>query len=520
MRPLPLAFGLALAAFLAIRRHRLGRVELLGGALVVAACLAVGLGIVEVPDFEKLLEDLGTALGPYTYALVGALAFLETGAFIGLLAPGETAVLVGGVVAGQGQIDPIVLIAIVWTCAVAGDLTSYFIGRRLGRDFMLAHGARLKITEERLQQVEGFFERRGGATILIGRFIGLVRALAPFIAGSARMPLRKFVPYDILGAGLWATLFVTLGYVFWRSIGTVTTYVGQGLLLFGVIVGLVVAGLYVRRLLHHPAERERARAWIDAQAARPGVAPVLRALSPAWHRVGRPVVHRLLGPGRFAYERLTPGGLGLELTTLLALLAVGGFAYFLLSSALSDPSPGVWGDDRAFSLARSLYAEPAERILAVLTEVGSLPFTGLVTAATALWAISRRRATEGIALATGLALTWAAVALLKEAEGRLRPAGGFVETMNLSFPSGHAAYGVALVACAVVMVRAGSSLAVRFAAVTVAFALMALVALSRVYLRAHYLSDVLAGLAVGAAVFSLVGIVAVVVAFLRQNPSE
>ena len=511
MRPLPLVAGLALAAFLAIRRHEVGRVELLGGALVVAGCLVVGLGVVEVPDFEKLLEDLGTALGPYTYALVGALAFLETGAFIGLLAPGETAVLVGGVVAGQGQIDPIVLVAIVWTCAVAGDLTSYFIGRRLGREFMLAHGSRLKITEGRLQQVEGFFERRGGATILVGRFIGLVRALAPFIAGSARMPLAKFVPYDILGAGLWAALFVTLGYVFWRSIGTVTTYVGQGLLLFGVIVGLVLAGLYVRRLVHHPAERERARAWIDEQAARPGVAPVARALAP--------VVRRAIGPARFAYERLTPGGLGLELTTPLALLAVGAFSYFLLSSALSDPSPGVWGDDRAFSIARSLHAEPAERILAVLTELGSLPFAGLVTAVTAGWAIARRRATDGIGLVAGLALTWAAVALLKEAEARPRPAGGYVETMNLSFPSGHAAYGVALVACAVVTVRAGSSLAVRFAAVTVALVVMVLVAVSRVYLRAHYLSDVLAGLAVGAAVFSLVGIVAVVVAFLRQNPS-
>ena len=70
------------------------------------------------------------------------LAFLETGAFVGFVAPGETAVIVGGLVAGQGQISLFVLIAIVWACAVAGDVTSFFLGRRLGRDWLLRHGER------------------------------------------------------------------------------------------------------------------------------------------------------------------------------------------------------------------------------------------------------------------------------------------------------------------------------------------------------------------------------------------
>ena len=82
------------------------------------------------------------------------LAFLETGAFVGLIAPGETTVIVGGLVAGQGEISLFVLIALVWVCAVAGDVTSYLLGRRLGRDFMIRHGPRVKITEERLVQVE------------------------------------------------------------------------------------------------------------------------------------------------------------------------------------------------------------------------------------------------------------------------------------------------------------------------------------------------------------------------------
>ena len=120
----------------------------------------VGFGVIHLPNFEKLLEDAGNTLGPWTYLVVGGLAFAETGAFLGFIAPGETAVIVGGLVAGQGQISLIGLIAVVWSCAVAGDMTSYYLGRRLGRQWLLEHGARLKITEERLDQVERFLEKR------------------------------------------------------------------------------------------------------------------------------------------------------------------------------------------------------------------------------------------------------------------------------------------------------------------------------------------------------------------------
>ena len=74
--------------------------------------------MIELPNVEHLIEEAGQALGKWTYLAVGVLAFLETGAFIGLVAPGETTVIVGGLVAGQGEISLLVLIAIVWTCAV------------------------------------------------------------------------------------------------------------------------------------------------------------------------------------------------------------------------------------------------------------------------------------------------------------------------------------------------------------------------------------------------------------------
>jgi undecaprenyl-diphosphatase len=144
-----------------------------------------GSGVVHFPNLQKALEDLGRNLGAWTYLLVAVSAFLETGAFVGLLAPGETVMLVGGLVAGQGEIDVLRLIGLAWTAAVAGDVTSFMLGRRLGGSSSCATARRSPSPRSGLEKVEGFFARHGGKAILLGRFVGLVRAIAPFLAGSS-----------------------------------------------------------------------------------------------------------------------------------------------------------------------------------------------------------------------------------------------------------------------------------------------------------------------------------------------
>jgi membrane protein DedA with SNARE-associated domain/membrane-associated phospholipid phosphatase len=511
-----LASGIALAVYLVVRRRAHGRVTLAIGALAVAGALLIGFGAVELPNVEHLIEEAGKRLGKWTYLAVGILAFLETGAFIGLIAPGETTVIVGGLVAGQGRISLMVLIAIVWTCAVLGDLTSYTLGRRLGRDFMVRHGARVKITEERLEQVEAFFERRGGATILIGRFIGLVRAIAPFIAGASRMPLRKFLPYDVLGAGLWATTFCLLGYVFWRSFDQLTAWVSRGLFAFGLLVALIAGVVFLIRLERNPELRARTNAWIDEQLDRPLLRPVAPYLRGAWRGVVRPLARLSQPPARFVWNRLTPGDLGLEITTVLALAAVGSFTFFLLGSELDDRTLLV-GDRMAFDIGDRLYSETAKDVVVWITALGSFPVVALLVTATTLWAAVRRRFYEAAVLPVAFLVTWVTVDIAKAAYDRPRPPGSYVETEGLAYPSGHSAYAVAWVACAVVVVRAGGTLATRFAVITVAVVITVVVGLSRVYLRAHYLSDVEGGWGLGAAIFSLAGLLAVVVGRLRQN---
>jgi membrane protein DedA with SNARE-associated domain/membrane-associated phospholipid phosphatase len=508
--------AVALAAFLLLRRKRLDRWLFVGGWVAVAGAAVIGAGLVELPKLEDVMLDIGRALGPWTYLVVGVLAFLETGAFIGLIAPGETTVIVGGVVAGQGEISLFVLIAITWACAVAGDIASYTAGRRLGRAWLLRHGDRFKITEERLGSVEDFFERRGGTTILIGRFIGFVRALAPFIAGTSRMPLRKFLPYDVLGAGAWAATFATLGYVFWHSFDQLTTYVSRGLFAFGTVVAVIAALFWLVQLRRNPEKRERVRVWLDDHRDKPGWRPIVRLAGPVWRVIGRPTAIGAEIAARFGRGRVTPGDLGLELTTLLALLAVGGYTFFVVGEVASQP--GLSQLDRtAIEITERLTMDALVEIAKIVTELGSLPVAAALTLATAVWALTQRRWIDATALVVGFALVVLLVHVAKAAYDRDRPDGGLVDVDLSAYPSGHTAYAVALVACATVLVRAGSGWATRFAAVTVAVALVVVVGASRVYLRVHYLTDVIGGAALGVAVWALVGTLAVVAGHVRHN---
>ena len=511
--------AVALSAFLFVRRRKLGKVELAAGGLAVAGAVLVGAGVIDLPNIEHLIEDIGTRLGKWTYLLVGLLAFLETGAFVGLVAPGETAVLVGGLVAGQGQIDLFVLIAIVWTCAVAGDVTSYTLGRKLGRNWLLRHGERLKITEERLHQVERFFEKRGGLTILIGRFIGLVRALAPFIAGTSKMPLRQFLPYDVIGAGAWATTFCVLGYVFWQSFDRLTQYVSRGLFAFGTVVAIGLALYFLVRLRNDPELRRKVHAWLHEREDKAWVRLVLKVAGPAWRMFGRPAAGGLDATARFGLGRLTPGNLGLELTTMIAIAGVGAYTVMLLGRVIRElGTPRI--DEVAFDIADTIRFEPLTAIVEAFTQLGSSPAMGLLVLVTLLFALQRRRWIEAAALAAGAALSYALVHILKAAYDRPRPSGSLVETCGAAYPSGHAAYAVAMIACATILVRAGVGWAVRSAVLTIAIVLVALVALSRVYLRAHYLTDVLGGVALGLGVWAIVGILALFAGAVRHNDAR
>jgi len=393
-------------------------------AVVVAVIVAYQLIKRLLPDIDaqKLLEDVSGSLGSWTYLIVGVLAFLETGAFVGLVAPGETVVVLAGAVAGQGSTSVVLTIGIVWLSAFLGDTCSYLLGERLGRDWVLKHGPRLRITAERFKQVEDYFARHGGKTILVGRFIGLVRALAPFIAGSSRMPYRQLAPYSVLGTGMWATLFTLLGYFASRNIDSVLSNSEHALVAFAVIVALVVAGIVAWRWMKVAGNRARLAAAMERR-------PILRSLL----ALGR----RLSPQARFVGDRLTPGGLGLEFTTALAALAVGSYVAIAYAVTVAGAPGPTTGDTTAADLVSHIRADWVTTIAKGLTALGSWEAIVPAGLAAAAWLIARRAWPELVVLVVGtVAILWG-TDLIKGAVARPRPAGGRIEGSGSGHPTGH-----------------------------------------------------------------------------------
>jgi undecaprenyl-diphosphatase len=458
-------------------------------------------------DLQSLLEDVSNTLGAWTYLLVGVFAFAETGAFVGLVVPGETVMLLGGAVAGQGAIDIYLLIAIAWFSAWAGDTTSFFIGRRLGRDFALRNGPRFGIGHERFEKVEDYFSRHGGKTIFIGRFISLVRAFAPFIAGSSGMRYRAFVPYSILGTGLWASAHILVGYFFSRSIESAAKYAGRGAFVLATTIVVIVAIVTLYRHFRVEANRRAAVAWMEGHTATRWIVALTRRFRP-----------QLL----FLWERVTPGGtFGLEFTSLMAIFAVAAFvlvSYTVIVNGEPGPTPG---DTTAIEIAERLGAGWLTDLSKLFTHLGSSTVTGLLAFVAAALLVARRRWAEFWVLLAGAALIFAGVHEIKDAVDRPRPAGGLIDVSGSSFPSAHAAYSTFYVWLAVTIVmRLRPGMARGAAVVSAGIALTALVGLSRVYLGVHYLSDVSAGWALGAASFSFCAAVALVITTIRQNGAD
>jgi undecaprenyl-diphosphatase len=161
--------------------------------------------------------------------------------------------------------------------------------------------------------------------------------------------------------------------------------------------------------------------------------------------------------------------------------------------------------------------QPFISIAKVITTLGSSAAMAVATLLTAAWALARRRPIDALALIAGAALAYVLVHVLKAHYDRPRPPAPLVSTEDSSYPSGHATYVVSLVACATVLVRGGAGWAARIALVTVAAILVVVVAATRVYLHAHYLTDVIGGVALGTAVWSFAGVLALFAGRVRHN---
>lgn len=180
---------------------------------------------------RHLLEQIFS--GWLGYAALCVIAFCETGLLVGVILPGDSLLFTVGVVAGDGVLNILLVNVLFSLCAMMGDSTGYFLGKRTGQAIFSRPDSRL-FKREHLMRTRAFYEKHGGKTIIYARFVPIVRAFSTFVAGVAGMPYGRFLPYSIFGCIGWVFLFTMLGYGL-GSVPFVRHYFDKAILLIIVI---------------------------------------------------------------------------------------------------------------------------------------------------------------------------------------------------------------------------------------------------------------------------------------------
>lgn len=193
-----------------------------------------------------LVDQLLNVAPPLAYVLIGVLVFAEAALFVGFILPGETAALLGGVLAASGRVSLTAVIVIVVVTAIVGDTVGYEVGKHAGP--RLLQTRLLRGHAERLDGAREVLRRRGGSAVFLGRFTAFLRAVMPALAGLSRMPYPRFLAWNAAGGLVWGVGVTLLGYFAGASYAKVAHALGRGsAALLGVIVVAAAVIWFVRR---------------------------------------------------------------------------------------------------------------------------------------------------------------------------------------------------------------------------------------------------------------------------------
>jgi undecaprenyl-diphosphatase len=426
-------------------------------------------------------------------AIVFTLPLLESSAFVGFVFPGEIAILLGGVLASQHRVPLAAVMTAALAGAILGDSIGYAVGRHWGRT--LLHGTIGRIIKARhLDRAERYLAERGGKAVFFGRHTAALRVLIPGMAGMARMPYRTFALYNILGGLVWVIWNTLLGYIAGAGWEHVATLAGSiGLLILAVLLagaGLVVAIKALRRrtdTLHATGRRlaaTRPAAWAHRRLPR----------QLAW-------AHRRL-------DRTTPAGLAL--TTALTTAALCAWIFASLTEDVLAREELSRADPRVNAFVLGHRTGWLTTIMQTATWLGSSAVIVPLLLATSVYLLRACRDLRAIAhLWAALGGSLILFEAFKSMVGRARPPAAqmILHAGGYAYPSGHTTQAIAvwgLLAFLAVTGRSPRARRARTAVLTIAAAVILLVGASRIYLGVHWLTDVLAGYALGATWLALV----------------
>jgi membrane-associated protein len=165
----------------------------------------------EILNPKVIIETLLAKGGVFVYTGLILIVFAETGLAVGFFMPGDSLLVVAGLFAATGKLNLAILLSTLFVAAVVGDAVGYLTGARLGPRLFTRQKS-LLFRPSHLQKARAFYEKYGGKTIIIARFVPIVRTFAPIVAGAANMPYRRFVIFNVVGGFLWVTSMLLAGY--------------------------------------------------------------------------------------------------------------------------------------------------------------------------------------------------------------------------------------------------------------------------------------------------------------------
>jgi undecaprenyl-diphosphatase len=438
--------------------------------------------------------------------VVFVLPAAESSIFVGFVFPGEVALIAGGVLASQGKVPLAAVLAAGAAGAAVGDSIGYGVGHRYGRRVLEGALGRF-VRPHHFDRAEAYLADRGGKAVFFGRFTASLRAMIPGLAGMARMPYGRFAVYNVAGAVVWATVTVMLGYVggsSWQHLAHLASRIGLGAL-----------GLFVLAFL---------LGWVLRRTRLSGDGSV--SVSELWVRAG----HGLSGsrPGRWCSERFpvqvswlarrldpyAPRGLAVTILVFVSGACAwifGGLTQDVVAHeglARSDASVHAW--------ALAHRTGWLDAVMRTATWAGSsVVLVPAVVLVGVLWWRAHRSWRRPVALAALYVAAVATHAVVAASVERPRPPAGdwLAHASGWAYPSGHATQVMAFSGGVLLLAWIGRgdggvpSRAVTVPSVLLAVSVVALVAASRVYLGVHWLTDVLGGLTLGAALACLMAVV-------------
>jgi membrane protein DedA with SNARE-associated domain len=208
----------------------------------------------------EFLKHLGDHVGAWLYVIAGGLAFAEAAILLGMVLPGETALLVAGYFCHEHVLKLSIMIPVAIVCAIAGDSVGYEFGRKFGPSLRRSRLGRW-VGESRWATVDSFLHRHGGKSVFLGRLTALLRALMPSMAGMSGMRYRTFFVWNAAGGILWGAGCILLGYAFASALHTVEQYLTWAPI---IVIVVLIAGYVALELRKRRNEKAEAAAFAAA----------------------------------------------------------------------------------------------------------------------------------------------------------------------------------------------------------------------------------------------------------------